>query len=173
MNAGFLCNFLPLDPTPSPKGLVGEQLGQSKANHTQASIRCTVTPEGTTYTYDAKTTFKLRISVLVEDRVAATQNAVTSSPAGALQLASRQQGNWLVQYVRSKAPKVKDFTNQRARFKGVVDKAVRATNRDKSRIRARVEHVFGVVKRLLIQRNSAAKIFGSMPSPLSLFSRPS
>ena len=52
------------------------------------------------------------------------------------------------QLITSKAPKAKDFTNQRARFKGVVNEAVRAKNRNKSRIRARVEHVFGVVKRL-------------------------
>lgn len=50
--------------------------------------------------------------------------------------------------IHSKAPAAKDFTNQRARHKGVVNEAVRAKNRNKSRIRARVEHVFGVVKRL-------------------------
>ena len=52
------------------------------------------------------------------------------------------------QLITSKAPRAKDFTNQRARFKGVVEEAVRAKNRNKSRIRARVEPVFGVVKRL-------------------------
>lgn len=50
--------------------------------------------------------------------------------------------------IASKAPKAKDFTNQRTRYAGVVDEAVRAKNRNKSRIRSRVEHVFGVVKRL-------------------------
>jgi IS5 family transposase len=52
------------------------------------------------------------------------------------------------QLIASKAPKAKDFTNQRFRFKGNINEAVRAKNRSKSRIRARVEHVFGVVKRL-------------------------
>ena len=52
------------------------------------------------------------------------------------------------QLIASKAPRAKDFTNQRARFKGFIDAAVRAKNRNKSRIRARVENVFGVVKRL-------------------------
>ena len=47
-----------------------------------------------------------------------------------------------------KAPKAKDFTNQRTRRNGVVDEALKAKNRNKSRIRSRVEHVFGVVKRL-------------------------
>ena len=50
--------------------------------------------------------------------------------------------------IHSKAPHAKDFTNQRYRRNGVVDEAVKATNRNKSRIRSRVEHVFGVVKRL-------------------------
>ena len=50
--------------------------------------------------------------------------------------------------IQGKAPKAQDFTNQRTRRGGVVDEAVRAKNRNKSRIRARVEHVFGVVKRL-------------------------
>jgi transposase, IS5 family len=50
--------------------------------------------------------------------------------------------------IERKAPKAKDFTNQRARYNGVVNEVARAKNRNKSRIRARVEHVFGVVKRL-------------------------
>ena len=50
--------------------------------------------------------------------------------------------------IASKAPQAKDFTNQRSRFAGIIDEAVRAKNRNKSRIRSRVEHVFGVVKRL-------------------------
>lgn len=50
--------------------------------------------------------------------------------------------------IQSKAPQAKDFTNQRSRRAGVVDEAIRSKNRNKSRIRSRVEHVFGVVKRL-------------------------
>ncbi len=50
--------------------------------------------------------------------------------------------------IASKAPHAKDFTNQRTRHNGVVDEIQRGKNRNKSRIRARVEHVFGVVKRL-------------------------
>lgn len=46
------------------------------------------------------------------------------------------------------APQAKDFTNQRTRKGGEIDQAERARNRNKSRIRARVEHVFAVVKRL-------------------------
>ena len=51
--------------------------------------------------------------------------------------------------IASKAPKAKDFTNERVRKRsGEVDEIKRAKNRNKSRIRARVEHVFAVVKRL-------------------------
>lgn len=50
--------------------------------------------------------------------------------------------------IEGKAPKAKDFTNQRTRRDGIVDEALKAKNRNKSRIRSRVEHVFGVVKRL-------------------------
>jgi IS5 family transposase len=50
--------------------------------------------------------------------------------------------------IQSAAPNAKDFTNQRTRRKGVVNEVLKARNRNKSKIRARVEHVFGVVKRL-------------------------
>lgn len=51
--------------------------------------------------------------------------------------------------IHSKAPKARDFTNQRTRKAGgEVDEVKRAKNRNKSKIRARVEHVFAVVKRL-------------------------
>ena len=50
--------------------------------------------------------------------------------------------------IEDKAPKAKDFTNQRTRRNGIVDEVLKAKNRNKSRIRSRVEHVFGVVKRL-------------------------
>ena len=52
--------------------------------------------------------------------------------------------------IASKAPKAKDFTNQRVRKgkDGEVDEVERAKNRNKSKIRARVEHVFAVVKKL-------------------------
>jgi IS5 family transposase len=51
--------------------------------------------------------------------------------------------------IASKAPKAKDFTNDRVRNRsGEIDEIKRAKNRNKSKIRARVEHVFAVVKRL-------------------------
>ena len=50
--------------------------------------------------------------------------------------------------IGTKAPQAHDFTNQRTQRNGIVDEAARDKNRNKSRIRARVEHVFGVVKRL-------------------------
>ena len=52
--------------------------------------------------------------------------------------------------IHGKAPRAKDFTNERVRRRkdGEVDEVKRAKNRNKSKIRARVEHVFAVVKRL-------------------------
>jgi IS5 family transposase len=50
--------------------------------------------------------------------------------------------------IHGKAPKARDFTNQRTRRKDSVDEVARRKNRNKSKIRARVEHVFAVVKRL-------------------------
>lgn len=50
--------------------------------------------------------------------------------------------------INSKAPKARDFTNQRVRKGDQIDEIERRKNRNKSRIRARVEHVFAVVKKL-------------------------
>lgn len=50
--------------------------------------------------------------------------------------------------IESKAPHARDFTNQRVRRDGQIDGVEHAKNRNKSRVRARVEHVFAVVKRL-------------------------
>lgn len=51
--------------------------------------------------------------------------------------------------IAGKAPAAQDCTNQRVRkINGVADEIEQANNRRKSKIRARVEHVFAVVKRL-------------------------
>ena len=50
--------------------------------------------------------------------------------------------------IRKHAPNARDFTNQRCRWKGVVDEAEKARNRTKSKVRAKVEHTIGVVKRV-------------------------
>jgi len=50
--------------------------------------------------------------------------------------------------IREHAPNALDFTNRRYRFKGLVNEIERAKNRTKSRVRAKVEHVFGVIKRV-------------------------
>ncbi|MFZ6731778.1 IS5 family transposase [Undibacterium sp. Ji42W] len=52
------------------------------------------------------------------------------------------------QAARSKAPKVKDFTNCRATRSHALTDAERLTNRRKSSIRAKVEHAFGIIKRV-------------------------
>lgn len=48
----------------------------------------------------------------------------------------------------AKAPGAADFTNRRVRKGSVTEELERLVNRAKSRVRARVEHVFAVVKRL-------------------------
>ena len=50
--------------------------------------------------------------------------------------------------IRFKAPNAADLTNQRVRKGSVTEELERLVNRAKSRVRARVEHVFGVVKPL-------------------------
>jgi len=52
--------------------------------------------------------------------------------------------------IRAVAPKAQDCTNRRSRYRGGdrIDHATRAKNRNKSRVRAKVEHVFGVMKHL-------------------------
>src|SRR5256714_5209177 len=49
--------------------------------------------------------------------------------------------------IREHAPKARDFTNRRYRHRSVVDEVERAKNRTKSKVRARVEHAIGVIKR--------------------------
>lgn len=51
--------------------------------------------------------------------------------------------------IRSVAPRARDCTNRRYRFRGRVDEAIKAKNRNKSRVRAKVEHSIGVIKCIL------------------------
>ena len=50
--------------------------------------------------------------------------------------------------IRAKAPKARDFTNRQCKWKHAIDEAIKAKNRTKSRIRSRVEHSIGVIKRV-------------------------
>jgi len=50
--------------------------------------------------------------------------------------------------IRDHAPNAKDFTNRRYRHRGVVDQVERGKNRTKSKVRAKVEHPFLVIKRV-------------------------
>jgi len=50
--------------------------------------------------------------------------------------------------IREHAPNARDFTNQRYRHRGMVDEVERGKNRRKSAVRAKVEHPFGVIKRV-------------------------
>lgn len=51
--------------------------------------------------------------------------------------------------IREVAPNARDFTNRKYRFpSGRIDEIVKAKNRTKSKVRAKVEHVIGVIKRV-------------------------
>ncbi len=50
--------------------------------------------------------------------------------------------------IHKRAPGAKDFTNKRYRYHGKVNEVEKGKNRNKSRVRAKVEHVFGVIKNI-------------------------
>ena len=50
--------------------------------------------------------------------------------------------------IHKHAPHARDFTNRRYRFNGQINAVDKAKNRNKSRVRAKVEHVFGVIKNI-------------------------
>lgn len=50
--------------------------------------------------------------------------------------------------IQARAPRARDFTNRRYRYRGVVDEIERRKNRTKSGVRAKVEHSIGVIKRV-------------------------
>lgn len=50
--------------------------------------------------------------------------------------------------IKQCAPRARDMTHRRCRNRGAVDEVERAKNRVKSRVRAKVEHVIGVIKRI-------------------------
>ena len=50
--------------------------------------------------------------------------------------------------IHRRAPKAKDFTQRACRYRGNVDETEKGRNRTKSRVRAKVEHVFGLIKRV-------------------------
>ena len=48
--------------------------------------------------------------------------------------------------MRKAAPRARDFTNQRYRWGNRVDERIKAIDRSKSHVRAKVEHTIGVIK---------------------------
>lgn len=53
-----------------------------------------------------------------------------------------------IDIIRQHAPCAQDFTNKRYRHRGIVDEAERAKNRTKSKVRSKVEHPIGIIKRI-------------------------
>jgi transposase, IS5 family len=74
------------------------------------------------------------------------------------------------QIIRAKAPQARDFTNRQCKWKHYVDQTIRAKNRTKSRIRSRVEHSIGVIKRVFgftkVRYRALAKNANRVLSPL-------
>ena len=50
--------------------------------------------------------------------------------------------------IRARAPRATDFTNRKWRGRGWVNRTEKAKNRTKSKVRAKVEHAIGVIKRV-------------------------
>jgi IS5 family transposase len=50
--------------------------------------------------------------------------------------------------IHARAPRAKDFTNRKYRGRGWFNEAERLKNQSKSRVRAKVEHTIGVIKRI-------------------------
>lgn len=50
--------------------------------------------------------------------------------------------------IRRAAPRAKDFTQRRYRYRGEIDEEIRAKNRTKSSVRSKGEHPFHVIKRV-------------------------
>jgi transposase, IS5 family len=50
--------------------------------------------------------------------------------------------------IRARSPRAKDFTNRKYRGRGWFNEVERAKNRTKARVRAKVEHAIGVIKRI-------------------------
>src|SRR6202051_1345304 len=48
--------------------------------------------------------------------------------------------------IHRRAPQARDCTHKRYRYQNHIDEVERAKNRTKSRVRSKVEHVFGVMK---------------------------
>jgi hypothetical protein len=67
--------------------------------------------------------------------------------------------------IREHAPKARDFTNRRCRHRGVVDEVERAKNRTKSKVRGRVEHAIGVIKRIFALPSALSWAEEEHPSP--------
>ena len=50
--------------------------------------------------------------------------------------------------MRAVAPNARDFTNQKYRWSTRIDERIKLINRNKSRVRAKVEHMIGVIKQI-------------------------
>jgi IS5 family transposase len=68
--------------------------------------------------------------------------------------------------IRGCAPHAKDFTNRRYQRNGFINEVEKAKNRDKSRVRAKVEHTVGVIKRTFGFQKVRYRVTGAGEEPV-------
>jgi hypothetical protein len=69
--------------------------------------------------------------------------------------------------IKAHAPDASDFTNKRDRHGDVIDEVERAKNRTKSKVRAKVEHAIGVIKRVFgFTKNALPRPRQERPPPV-------
>src|SRR5271157_13277 len=69
----------------------------------------------------------------------------------------RGDGGYQGQRPRAAAPKAQDMTCRRTKYKNHVDEEARRKNTTKSRVRAKVEHPFRILKRVFGGRKTACR----------------
>jgi len=70
--------------------------------------------------------------------------------------------------IHERAPNAKDSTNRRYRYHGRTNEVEKAKNRNKSRLRAKVEHVFGVIKNIFGFRKTRNRSLAKNPNRLEV-----
>jgi IS5 family transposase len=90
---------------------------------------------------------------LIHPVIATTANVADSTVLPDL-LHGKETRVWVIRRTLARrrssgsAPKARDFINRRRRHRSVVDEIERAKNRTKSKVRVKVEHPIGVIKRV-------------------------
>src|SRR4051794_715546 len=84
----------------------------------------------------------------LHDGLGALREQLAENTATARRIGGDQAYRGKTDVTREHAPRAHDSTNRRYRDRGVVDEAENAKNWTKSKVRAKVEHSIGVIKRV-------------------------